>query len=97
MSADFRHHKASYAPPNVIIVPVPFEGGSPKHARDIKPRPYPSQRREHWQPAQRPPRSKGEATVRLIDAINRQVALVRELLRPNPALIKAWWAGQATV
>ena len=37
--SDARHHRAHAPGPVVVLVPVPFEGGSPKEAREVKPRP----------------------------------------------------------
>jgi hypothetical protein len=71
---DFRHHVA-----HPVVVLVPFESGSPKSAREVKPREYPAQRREHWRPATRPP-SKAAATKRLIDSIVKQDQDIRAFM-----------------
>ena len=86
MGEHFRHHRASR---EIIFVPVPFESGSPKSARDIKPGKYPAQRREHWNG---PPRreSKGDALVRFLDQCRRQEESVREMLRPRADLFYEW-------
>jgi hypothetical protein len=68
----------------VVLVPVPIEAGSPKVARDMKPGPYPQQRREHWQPRTSPPvNRKAEGLQRLLDEFQRQDRVVREMMRPG--------------
>jgi hypothetical protein len=74
--SDARHHRAV----QVVLVPVPFEGGSPKSARTVKPGNYPRQDRQPWRPATRPP-SKGQRAVNLLNAIVRQDEEVREFMR----------------
>ena len=65
----------------MIFVPVPYEIGSPKTVREAKPPRYPSDRREHWRPAQQPPcRTKGEATKRLIERMGQQDADIRAFM-----------------
>jgi hypothetical protein len=86
-----RHHRASR---EIIIVPVPYEIGSPKHGREVKPRNYPHQRREAWRPATRPP-SKAERIARWLDGVRRQEEAVREMLKPDLALLKARWGMAA--
>jgi hypothetical protein len=61
------------------MIPV---AGSPAPLNQAKPAKYPFQRREHWNPRTIPP--KGSATVRLLDAIGRNEAAARNLLRPLP-------------
>jgi hypothetical protein len=87
---DGRHH---HAPRSTVLFIVP-EAGSQKYARTVKPR-YPSQTpREHWNG---PPRriSKAEALARFIDAMRRQDQIVREMMRPDIALLKTRWGKAA--
>jgi hypothetical protein len=63
---DGRHHRAQ-----VIIVPVPFEGGSPKEGRRQPPPAYKRNAHEPWRPATRPP-SKAEALRKLLERVDRQ-------------------------
>ncbi len=68
---NYRHH-------HIVLVPVPV-GGSQKTAREVKPRPYPHQDRQHWPPRQGIPHraSKAAAAVNLLRNIARQEAEVR--------------------
>ena len=67
-----------------LSVPVPV-AGSPAPLNQAKPPRYPSTRRAPWQPARAiPSNGKGAATVRLLDAISRNEAAARNLLRPLP-------------
>jgi hypothetical protein len=83
-----RHHRAS-RDVQVIFVPVP-QAGSPQPFREVKPKPYPAQRREHWR-SQRaiPSNRKALASRRLLDAIIRQEQELREMPTPNIALWQA--------
>lgn len=72
---DARHHHAV----QVVFVETPA-AGSPKSARTVKPGRYPTQRREPWRPASRPP-SKAAATVELLRRIAGQDAMVRDFMR----------------
>ena len=86
--SDARHHHASR---EIIIVPVPvpYEIGSPKVAREVKPR-YPRQDRlPPWRPRTKPP-SKAERIGRWLDAWRRQEEALREIMRPDAASLKAW-------
>lgn len=86
-----RHHHASRDGPVVVLVPIPV-GGSPKSVREMKPN-YPRQERlPHWRPATRPP-SKAERLARFLDTMRRQDEIVREFMKPDAALLKAWLAG----
>jgi hypothetical protein len=77
---DYRRHTACRD--RIIFVPVPFEGGSPKEANRGRPGPYPVNRREHWRPAQHPPRlSKAERSVQLLRRICEQDQIVREFMQ----------------
>ena len=81
MSESYRHHRAhAGGPSNTVVVFVPIEGGSPKEANRGRPAPYPSNRREPWRPATRPP-SKAAATVRLLNAIARQDMEIAEFMK----------------
>ena len=77
--SDYRHHTA-----HVVLVPVPV-GGSPETARQSKPRPYKRIAQEPWRPQRSiPSRGKAAALVRLLDGINRQNEVVREMMHPTP-------------
>jgi hypothetical protein len=78
----YHHHRAGPDGPVVVLVPVPvpFEVGSPKAARAVKPGQYPRQDRQHWRPATAPPSflqrmAQQEQDVRaFLDAARRQTA-----------------------
>lgn len=91
MSGAYRHHHASRDGPVVVLVPIPV-GGSPKEANRQRPAPYQRNPREHWRPATRPP-SKAERLARFLDTMRRQDEIVREFIKPDAALLKAWLAG----
>jgi hypothetical protein len=75
---DARHHRVSR---EIIFVPVPFEGGSPKTMREVKrSRPYPSNQRQPWRRATRPP-SKAAATVNLVRRIAEHESAVRDFMQ----------------
>jgi hypothetical protein len=80
---DARHHRAQRGgPPNTVVVFVPIEGGGIKETKRAKPPGYPSNRREPWRPASRPP-SKGAAALNLLRNIARQERDVREFLEQS--------------
>ena len=87
MVEHYRHHHA--ANPAVILIPVPV-GGSPKNARDVKPR-YPKQQQlEHWTG---PPKRRGKAEVLhefMRRVVERKKAEVGRMLRPNASLLRHW-------
>ena len=91
---DARHHHAHA--PAVIVVPVPimvpYEIGSNKVLRQIKPPSYPSDRREAWRPARAIPGRRGKAAAlqRFLDYMQRQDEIVREFMRPDAAAMQAW-------
>jgi hypothetical protein len=76
---DHRHHRAS-RDVQVIIVPVPFESGSPAPLKWAKPSKYPFTQREAWRPATKPPNRKAEATRRLLDGIRHNDEAAREFM-----------------
>ena len=85
MSEFFRHpvaHRGGAADTHIIFVPVEVPAaGSPKSLREVKPsRPYPSNQRQPWRPAQHPP-SKAQRTIRFLDAIVKQEAEVPEFMQ----------------
>jgi hypothetical protein len=91
MSGGYRHHHAV----KVVFVEVP-QAGSPAPLRNVKPRPYPATRREPWLPRRAvPSNSKAVATKRLLNSIMRQDEIVRETMRPNAALWRAWLTRSA--
>jgi len=73
--SEFRHHHAV----QIVFVETPA-AGSPKTLREVKPGRYPSNRRESWRPATRPP-SKAAASVSLLRRIAVQNAEISEFLR----------------
>lgn len=79
MADDRRHHRASR---EIIFVPVPV-AGSPAPLNQTKPPRYPSTQRQAWRPQQTIP-SKASASKRLLDAISRNEAAARKMLRPLP-------------
>lgn len=86
---DHRHHRAT-RDVQVIIVPVPV-GGSPAPLHRGKPPRCPSTQRQPWRPADKPPRlSKAEALKRLLEEFKRQDEIVREMMTPSSAGLKAW-------
>jgi hypothetical protein len=86
---DHRYHRAS-RDVQVIIVEVPA-AGSPKPVDARRPPAYPVTKRQHWRPADKPPRlSKAKALKRLLDEFRRQDQVVSEMLKPSPALMQAW-------
>ena len=76
---DFRYHRASR---EIIIVPVPYEIGSPKEGRRGKPGRYPSNPREPWRPQRDIPTkpNKAEALRRFLERVNRQNEEVRAFM-----------------
>jgi hypothetical protein len=85
---DHRHHRASRDVP-VIFVEVPV-GGSPAPLHRGKPPRYPSAQRQLWRPADKPPRLR-----RLLEEFRRQDEIVREMMTPSPAGLRAWLRGAA--
>jgi hypothetical protein len=91
MTDAYRHHHASR---EIILVPVAYEVGTPRETHRVKPGRYPRDRREAWRPATRPP-SKAERVARWLDQWKRQEEAIRELLKPNAALLAEWRSGAA--
>jgi hypothetical protein len=79
MAENFRRHHAQR---DVQIVLVPFEIGSPKEARQVKPGRYPSNPREAWRPQRAIPakRGKAEALRKLLERMNRQSEDIRAFM-----------------
>jgi hypothetical protein len=94
MSDDYRHHRA-HAPAVIIVpVPVPMEIGSNRVLREVKPPKYPHNSREHWRPAQHPPRlTKPQRLAKWLDGWAQQDQVIREYMRPDAALLRAWLSG----
>jgi hypothetical protein len=93
--ADARHHHATA--PTVVLIPYPVpvetpapEAGSPKIGRIAKPSPFKRNVLEPWRPATKPPRNKAERLVRFLDGWAKQDAAIREYMKPNAALLRAW-------
>ena len=63
MSDNYRRHVATRR--EIVFIEVPV-AGSPKTLREVKPGRYPSNPREPWRPATRPPKlSKAEQAERI--------------------------------
>ena len=71
-----RHHRASR---EIIVVPVPYEIGSPKHGREVKPPAYRHDQHQPWRPATRPP-NKAEKFARFLDRIRKQEQDIRAFM-----------------
>jgi hypothetical protein len=81
---DSYHHHVATRPVILVI-------GSPAPLNRAKPPRYPSTQRQPWRPADKPPRlSKAEALKRLLDEFRRQDEIVREMMTPSPAGLRAW-------
>jgi hypothetical protein len=85
---DHRHHRAS-RDVQVIIVPVPFESGSPAPLNRGKPSKYPFTRREAWRPARSIPvkQRKAQRIVEMMRELGQREAEARRMLQPNAALL----------
>lgn len=96
MSESYRHHRAER---DIQIVLVPIEVGSKKIADRAKPGRYPQEGREAWRPQQDIPRrsSKAERLVKLLNDLDRRANDARSMLRPDPAMLKAWRAGTLSI
>jgi hypothetical protein len=86
---DGRHHRAS-RDVQIILVPVPV-AGTVKNTRYVHPPHYPRQGRSPWRPRTKPP-TKAERVARFLDQCRRQEESVREMLKPDLALLKARWS-----
>jgi hypothetical protein len=91
MSDHYRHHHASR---EIILVPVPYEVGTPRETHRVHPPRYPHDRREPWRPATRPP-SKAERVARWLDQWKRQEEIIREFMKPDARLLAEWLGGAA--
>jgi hypothetical protein len=89
---DYSHHRAS-RDVQVVLVPIPVAGTIRETHRAEPPR-YPYDRREAWRPATRPP-TKAQRVGRWLDQLRRQEEAVREMLKPDLALLKARWGMAA--
>jgi hypothetical protein len=92
MSENFRHHVATRR--EIIIVPVPYEIGTVKHTRTVHPPAYRHGQHQPWRPATRPP-NKAQRVARWLDQCKRQEEIVREFMKPDASLLKAWLGGVA--
>ena len=79
MTDSFRHHRASR---EIILVPVPYEIGSPKEGRRLRPPRYPSNPHQPWRPQRDIPAkpNKAEALRRFLERVNRQNEEVRAFM-----------------
>jgi hypothetical protein len=77
----------------VVIVEVP-SAGSPEPQRSNRPPAYPRNSREPWRPRTTPPMSrKAKALKNLVEAIAQQDEVVRSMMKPDLALLKARYGG----
>jgi hypothetical protein len=88
---DGRHHRASN--PAIIFVEVPV-AGCPKEGRRLRPPAYPSNQREAWRPATRPP-TKAERLNRFLRDLAENDRISREMMKPDLAMLKARWGMAA--
>lgn len=94
MSEQFRHHRAS-RDVQVVLVPIPV-AGTIRETHRVKPGRYPHDQRQPWRPATRPPRpNKAQRVARWLDQCRRQEEIVREFMKPDARLLKAWLGGAA--
>ena len=95
--SDARHHHATR--PAVIFVEVPV-AGSPEPARHAKRPRYPSDKREPWRPATRPPNKRSPAEFkRLLDVLSeldRRATDARRMLTPRPEALLTRRPDRAT-
>jgi hypothetical protein len=80
MGDSYRHHHASRDGPIVVLVPIPFGGGSPKPVDPRRPPAYPHQKRDHWQPRTKPP-TKAERVIEFMRRVQKQDNEVRAFMR----------------
>jgi hypothetical protein len=91
MSDHYRHHHASR---EIILVPVPYEVGTPRETHRVKPPAYRPNQHQPWRPRTKPP-SKAERVVRFLDQCKRQEEAIREMLWPDVRLLAEWRSGAA--
>ena len=84
---DYRRHRVTRE-----IIFVPIEVGTVKETHRVKPPAYRHDQHQPWRPATRPP-NKAERIVRWLDQCRRQQEAVREMLRPDASLLRAWRSG----
>jgi hypothetical protein len=77
MTENARHHRANR---DVQIVLVPYEVGSPKEGRRLRPPRYARQQHEPWRPQRAIPATKAEALRRFLERVNRQNEEVRAFM-----------------
>jgi hypothetical protein len=78
MSDSFRHHRASR---DVQIVLVPYEIGSPKEGRRLRPPRYPSNPHEPWRPQRYIPATKAQRLGEFMRRVQQQTEDAREFMR----------------
>jgi hypothetical protein len=76
---DFRHHRAGPDGPIIVLVPVPFESGSPAPAKQAKPSYPPRRPNEAWKPQRAIP-SNAKRLQRLLDDMHKRDADVRAFM-----------------
>jgi hypothetical protein len=77
---DYRHHHA-VRDVQVVLVPVPYEIGSPKEDRRGKPLPYPRQERSPWKPQRDIPATKAQRMGEFMRRVQQQTEDAREFMR----------------
>jgi hypothetical protein len=87
MSDSYRRHVATRR--EIVFIEVPVAG--PAFGRQPKPPRYPSNSREPWRPATRPPKlSKAERLVRFLEDMHKRTEDARSMLRPDAAGLAEW-------
>jgi hypothetical protein len=71
-------------------VQIVFVGGRPKEANRQRPPKYPVDKRQPWKPATRPP-NRAEKLARFLEYTRGQDEIVRSMMRPDLAMLKAQW------
>ena len=90
--SDCRRHVATRR--EIIFVPVPV-AGTVKNTRFVHPPAYRHGQREGWRPQRAIPANKAQRIVRWLDQVRRQEETVREFMKPDATLLKAWLGGVA--
>jgi hypothetical protein len=91
---DFRRHTASR---EIILVPVPYEVGTPRETHRVKPPAYRHNQREAWRPQRAIPAklTKAQRMGEFMRRVQQQEEVVREMLRPDARLLTEWLGGAA--
>jgi hypothetical protein len=89
MIADYRHHAAARR--EIIFVTIPV-AGTVRETHRVKPPAYKHSQHQPWRPATRPP-TKAQRMSEFMRRVQQQSEAVRELLKPNASMLKAWRSG----